>query len=538
MRIHEIRPLPDAGEMRGWDQAAAAFGLPEFLLMENAARAALRALLDATGPAAGKTVWLLMGGGNNGGDAACLARLLLDEGAHPLLIHARCLTAFRGAAGRHLRLARAAGVPFAPAARHDWGADAPDILVDGLLGTGFSGLLRPDALTLVRHVNALRRRSFLLSLDVPSGLDAHTGLPRPDAVRAHLTVTFEAPKPGLILPHARPFTGLLRAPRIGIPLRIRRTLPPAHYAIDAACASLLPAPAPGSHKGSFGHVLVVGGAPGMSGAAHLAARAALRTGCGLVSVAAPEASCPDVRCGLPDIMTLPLHPAVPGLIWPETLPEALRQRAGSCAALVVGPGMGRRPEAASLLRALLSLPERPAAVIDADALWHLAEDASLRALLRPEDIITPHPGEAARLLGLRSGAEVQADRPAALASLTALLPCVCVLKGAGTLMARRGEPRGILPFDVPSLALAGSGDILAGCCGALLAQGLHGQEAAGLAALLHAEAGLDMGERYPERGSLATQTADALPGARARLRGTSPHPPLTNLFIQPARNGA
>ena len=576
-------PLPDAQEMRAWDAAATTFGLPEVLLMENAARAALAVLEDCTGPVAGKRVWLVMGGGNNGGDAACLARLLLDAEALPLVIHTKVLRTLSGAAARHVRWARKAGVPFIAAARHNWtdpaptappqtasalrayAADVPqardawpDILVDGMLGTGFSGQLRADALALVRRMNALRHDTFLLALDVPSGLNAASGLPMPEAVRAHATVTFEAAKPGLVLPQARPFTGRLYAPRIGIPRMVRQAHAPTCYAVDAGCAVLLPPPACHTYKGSFGHVLVAGGAEGMSGAAHLAARAVLRAGGGLVTAASP--ACTDVRFGLPDIMTLPLAPASepasalagaqaypkpalspapqpPPCGWPAPLPDALLSRMAACAALVIGPGMGRTADGAAFLRALLHLPQRPAAVIDADALWHVAQDEQLAALLRPDDILTPHAGEAARLLEL-SSADVQQDRRAALSALTTRFPCVCVLKGAGTLISRRDAPHILAPFDAPNLALAGSGDVLAGCIGALLAQGLDSLNAAALGVLLHAEAGLDLREAFPERGNLSSQTADTLPEARARLCGTAGKPALTKLFIHPHPYGS
>ena len=209
-------PLPSPAEMSGWDRAAIDLGLPELLLMENASREALHVLSAETGQMPGKRVLLFMGGGNNGGDAACLARHLHDGGAEVLVLHTRPLGAYRGVTGQHVRLARRCGVAFAPAAgwpekyrNTPWDvyADAsvcerggPDIVVDGILGTGFSGSLRPLELGLVARINALAQRAFIFSLDIPSGLSGLTGRPCPVAVRAHATVTFEAAKPGLVLP--------------------------------------------------------------------------------------------------------------------------------------------------------------------------------------------------------------------------------------------------------------------------------------------------------------------------------------------------
>ena len=283
-------PLPAPAEMSGWDRAAIDLGLPELLLMENASREAMHALAAETGPVRGKRVLLFMGGGNNGGDAACLARHLHDGGAEVLVLHTRPLGACRGVTGQHVRLARRCGVPFAPAAgwpekyrNTPWdvyadasgcGRGGPDIVVDGILGTGFSGSLRPLELGLVGRINALAQRAFLFSLDIPSGLSGLTGRPCPVAVRAHATVTFEAAKPGLVLPEAAPYTGRLHIRPIGIPAAVRRAHPASYQMITDALAGAFPEAAPGWHKGTAGAILIVGGSEGLTGAPHLAARAA------------------------------------------------------------------------------------------------------------------------------------------------------------------------------------------------------------------------------------------------------------------------
>ena len=517
--LFDFCPLPTAQQMQLWDAGAAAAGLPPLLLMENAAHAALDVLQQCTGAVQGKTVWLVMGGGNNGGDAAALARLLDDAGALPLLLHSKPLQSYTGAAGRHLRLAKAAGLRCCPVGRHNWQSPPPDILVDGLLGTGFMGSLRPAAAAVVAQCNALRHSSFILALDIPSGMDSLTAQACPDAVRAHATVTFEAAKPALVLPQAAAFTGQVYTRSVGIPRRVRTALPPNFYGIVPACAKLLPSPDAASHKNSFGHVLVIGGAAGMRGAAHLAARAALRSGCGLVSIAAPASStgnaCAELRLDIPDIMTLPQ----PHSAGQSPLPPAWAQALAASDAVVLGMGLGRSPEAAALCAAVLAQPQRPPAVMDADALFALAHDdtGQLASALRPEDCLTPHPGEAARLLGI-SNAAVQANRFAAHAALQQRYGCLCVLKGAGTLVGRQGQPCGIAPYAVPNLALAGSGDILAGCIGSLIAQGLESSLAAALAVLLHATAGNLLAKQYPQRGNLSRETADTLPAARSFLQ--------------------
>ena len=517
-------PLPLPAEMRQWDAEAIALGLPEELLMENAARAAFDVLREYQPRLTGLRVWLLMGSGNNGGDAACLARHLLDAGAEPLVLHTRPLAACKGACGKHVRIAKAAGVNFErcrPAVFQK--AKLPRILVDGLLGTGFSGQLRPDALELVRAVNTMQNQPVVLALDIPSGLDGRTGLPMPEAVRATATVSFAAAKPGLALPEARPWTGALHVRSIGIPLAARRKAPCSFYAADGHCLPPLAPVLPGGFKNSYGHVLVVGGAPGLGGAAHLAARAALRAGAGLVTAAAPGA-------GWPEIMTLPLGEGERQ--WPARLPQSFTELAQRCAALVVGPGMGRGQDAAAFIEAFMEMPHRPPTVFDADALVLLAGRQDLLDRINADDILTPHPGEAATMLG-SSAADVQADRQDALERLRALCRGVIILKGAASLIGQADAPTLLCPYDVPQLAVGGSGDVLAGCAGGLLARMLPGRQTAkeqaqlhnnttnhtltpshmlaGQAAALHALAGKNLAGQWPLRGNTPSAVADALP---------------------------
>lgn len=602
--------LPSPAEMSRWDRAAIDMGIPEPLLMENAAREALHVLLQVmahkasaytharTSPATlhDARVLLFMGSGNNGGDAACLARHLHDAGADVLVLHTRPLRACKGT---HIRLARQCGVPFAPAsgwpARYRdtrWDplwcpeetdatssplplrAGGPDIVVDGLLGTGFSGTLRAEERRLVARINAfsgqtapLCHRTFILALDIPSGLNGMTGRPCPVAVRAHATVSFEAAKPGLLLPEAAPFVGQLHVRPIGIPRVIREQYPASYRLIDREAAALLPVPALHWHKGIAGSVLIIGGTiggtgngtgetlsshdsplrdGGLTGAPHLAARAALRSGAGLVSVAAPSALCAAIKADCPDIMTRPL--GAPGTThWSPALLAELLPFLQRCDAVVIGPGIGREQDTIAFVLAFLALPNRPATVIDADALHALATAPHLLRHLTPTDILTPHPGEAAAILEQvnveisqfqrchsentlgKNTAQVQADRFAALDALTKLSPAVWILKGAGTLVGSPNCPVFISPHAVPTLAVGGSGDVLAGCIGTLLAQ-LPKQArqlekplsethlAACLGVLVHTEAGRLLASTFPMRGNTASDIADALPQARAELR--------------------
>lgn len=521
--FNALSPLPLPEEVRTWDAEAVNMGLPEVMLMENAGRAAFDVLRHYVPRMHGLRVTLFMGGGNNGGDAACLARRLLDAGACPLVLHAKDVNASNGAAAEHVRMAMAAGVPFAPL-RHDFftkGHTEADVFVDGLLGTGFEGELRPEYKESIAAINKAAGSRFVLALDLPSGLNAQSGLPSPLAIKASATATFAAAKPGLALPEARAHIGHLHVCDVGIPRKIRLATLCHAYLLDGRCLSQLPKTTPCAYKNKFGHSVILGGSAVLTGAPHLAALGALRAGAGLVTAAAPAGIAAHVKADKPEIMIMSLGEAGRET-WPESLSPSLLSLLDDASALVVGPGMGRGDDAARFLAALLALPDRPPTVFDADALIHLARRPESLRHLTPRDVLTPHPGEASRLL-CNDTVDIQADRPAALRALCALSPAAVVLKGAGTLVGRGPLPRLICPYDVPQLAVAGSGDVLAGCIGALLAMaaaekstGIYSLRAAALGVAWHALAGRICAEAYPERGNTPTDIANALPNARAR----------------------
>ncbi len=541
--IAHTRPLPTAEEMRTWDAACIAkeFGIPEFTLMENAARAALDVLLcNYKKSIRGAYVLLFMGSGNNGGDAACLARHLLDVGALPLVLHTKNIRAYTGTTSKHAKLAKTCGVPFVPVPKSSaplnhkhwqqclkniyapW--QHPHIIIDGLLGTGFSGTLKPSMQHILQGIEDffLQGHSpYVLALDVPSGLDSQSGTPAPIALKAHATACFAAAKPGLILPKARPYTGKIHVCNIGIPKKIQELLPPSFRELSGeTLAQILPHPPKDSHKGTWGHVLVLGGSLGLTGAAHLTAFAALRSGAGLVTVASPRALCSEIKQGLADIMTLPLKgDNTEEHTWPSNLPKNLEKKLETVNALAIGPGMGTATDSTvSFLKKLLSHEKRPRAIFDADALNIMAKHKELLGFLRAGDVASPHPKEAARLLGC-STEEVQKDRPKALRALIELCPApvVWILKGAGSRMASKESPIYILPYDIHTLAVGGSGDVLTGCIAALLARNQAANNAlcsllaTALGILAHATAGQLLLKKFPCGGCMAQDLAQTLP---------------------------
>ncbi len=540
-----FEPLPTPEEMRAWDAAAGRLGLPPSLLMENAAREAWGALCEVFPPKPGAAILVVMGGGNNGGDGAALARRLREAGGRVLVLCSKPLNTLRGAAAEHAAAAGACGVSFLPAGEHavprEW--DAPDIVIDALTGTGIKGDLREAELALVRLMNEQRARgAFVFSLDIPSGLCGYTGKPRPEAVRANAVVTFEAGKPGLFFPEARPYTGRIVVRPIGIPAEARAAAPPSWVLLNPKFGSWA-GPSPLRHKGDAGRVLIVGGSAGMAGAPVLAGLGALRAGAGLVHLACPGGLS---LAAPPELM---LHAVGNGTAWEpgmtaELLDLAARLRPDI---LLIGPGLGRSEGSREAARGVLSLPRRPAAVLDADALsfFHLPDvrpeaEAFRQAhslpleLLRDDDILTPHPGEMAGLLpcSFFSGPdgkalddpltrkacvmELQDDRGGALRAFTRQSPAVLVLKGPGTLVGRRGAPAALCPIASPALAVGGSGDVLAGVIAALRTGGLPAREAACLGVHLHARAGQILEARAP-LGHLASEIAAAVPAALAEL---------------------
>lgn len=528
MPRHAHAPLPFPDEMARWDEAAAKLGILPEILMENASREALRVLTESVGSVRSRRVLVLAGPGNNGGDAFALARHLDCAGAEVRLAHTKPLSGYRREAGYNVRLARRLGLDASLVGERtlarlaaEWVMWRPDIVVDGLLGTGFSGQLSPFFARLVQTVNTLRETAFVLSLDVPSGLSARDGRPCPDAVRAHATATFEAAKFGLALPWAAAHTGWLHVRPIGIPPQAKAAAPASAALLGPETLRLLPPVSQAGHKGSYGHVLILGGSFGLTGAPVLTALGALRSGAGLATVGCPSGLAYHLKAGVPDVMTLPLGK---GSEWSGGFMDELGPHLSRFDAVVCGPGLGRTEGARDFLRRLLAEKEPPPLVLDADALFWLAETPDLPPL-PGRTVVTPHPREAARLLGT-DPEQVQADRYAAARALSDRCGCVAVLKGAGTLVAAPSAPVFLLPLDVPTLSTAGSGDVLAGCLGAMLGQGLGPIDAACLAVWLHARAGLILGNEFPARGCTASDIAAALPRA---MQGDAPcAPPRTS----------
>ncbi|MEZ0575386.1 NAD(P)H-hydrate dehydratase [Halodesulfovibrio aestuarii] len=506
-------PLPTPAEISNWDtQAITAFGIREEILMENASREALHVLLELTGSITGKRVLVFMGSGNNGGDAAAVARHLHNLGADVLLLHTKRIREYHKTAGYHFKLARAIGTSHALLTPKNTSrlllAEQPDIIVDGLLGTGMRGTLSSDKICLIEHINSLGKKAFVFALDIPSGLNGTLGTANPIAVRANATVTFEAAKCGLVMPGASQWVGNLYVRSIGIPAQVQQMHPVSHLIMTDKVLNLRRPTLEVMHKGSAGKVLVIGGSKGLTGAPNLSALGAMRSGAGYVTVASPALLTQEVKAGQPEILTLDIGTTEE---WPMHVPDTLIRAIENSDSIIIGPGMGRSKDAATFLRKLIALL-RPPTVFDADALYHLAEDKNLLQSLSEHDILTPHPGEMARLCQ-KTISEIQVNRLRSAILLADIFKGTVILKGAVSCIAQQGKPTVISPFSTSALAVAGSGDVLSGILGTHLAQGVPAREAACLGVYQHGLAGEFLENEFPQRGNLPQEIAHALPKA-------------------------
>ncbi|EJM19779.1 yjeF-like protein, hydroxyethylthiazole kinase-related protein [Pseudomonas sp. GM21] len=494
---HTKDDLPDAlysaAQVRGLDASLIAAGTPGFELMQRAARVTWRALVRQWPSASELSV--LAGHGNNAGDGYLVAVLAQRAGWSVRVL----------AVGDPQRLQGDAALAHAEAVSENiliepWTAQAElrGIVLDALLGTGLTGEVRVPYADAIAAINACGLP--VAAVDIPSGLCADTGRVLGAAVQADLTVTFIGLKLGLFTGDAADVVGDLVFNDLHADPQLVEAASVSARRLTTGNLPRLAPRTPTSHKGKFGHVLLIGGDRGLGGAILLSAQSALRSGAGMVSVATRSEHVGAALARIPEAMVLGTSSA-------NQLMELLQK----VSVLVVGPGLGQASWGRSLLSAAANAPLPQ--VWDADALNMLAEE---RVNLPKDCVITPHPGEAARLLGI-STAQVQADRPAAAHALSKKYTTVVVLKGAGSLIASPDGRLALCHQGHPAMATAGLGDVLAGLVGALLAQGMPAFDAACLAVWLHANAGEQQGKNG--RGLAAS---DLIPAIRQLLEEQAP----------------
>jgi NAD(P)H-hydrate epimerase len=508
-----MRPVFTANEMRQLDaRAIASLGIPGATLMENAGRGAARAIGQFLGRRRrGARVEIVCGKGGNGGDGFVVARWLARAGARPTVWLTSLASDIGGDAAGKLADLRRAGIR--PRLVEDESAMAArlrkaEVIVDALLGTGARGVPSGSTKRMIELINASGRP--VVALDVPSGTSADGDAPPGAAIRATLTLTFAGLKRGLLMGPSAERAGRVLVIPIGIPeAEVARGIT-THVMESHDAAALFPTRPRGAHKGTYGHLFVVGGSRGKTGAVALAARAAMRTGAGLVTVGTPASQQPIVASLLLESMSEALAETRSGTI-AEHATEAILLLAASRDAVALGPGLGLEPETQETARRLVSDLPQPT-VVDADALSALAGHLDLLARRRGLRCLTPHPGEMARMLG-STVAEVERDRIGCVREFVRAHGVHLVLKGATSVV---GDPDGHIvlnPTGNPGMASGGMGDVLTGMVGALLAR--HPEPGAALraAVYLHGLAGDMAAATMGQESLIAGDLIDALPRA-------------------------
>ena len=493
---HLPEALYRAADTRTADRRAVTeFGLAHGVLMERAGSAAF-ALLRERFPRA-RRIGVVCGPGNNGGDGYVLARLAREIGLAVTVLApvspAGAAALARPCASRHL-----GSCPTLVFSVEQ--LQACDVIVDALFGTGLERPLEGEWRAAIEAMNASGRPVF--AIDIPSGLHADTGRVLGAAVRAALTLSFIGLKAGLFTGQGREHSGLILFDDLGVPDTVFTGVTPLARRITGRNLHGLLAPRTRhAHKGDAGRVLIVGGQPGMSGAVRLAGEAAYRAGAGLVVLATHPAHAALISAARPELIAHGVHDAA-----------AMQSLLAGAQALAIGPGLGQGEWGRALWQAVLAAGVPM--VVDADALNLLAAQPHSRA----DWVLTPHPGEAARLLGV-SSVEIEADRFSAAHAIAQRYGGVCVLKGSGTLVVTQDMPLWLCDRGNPGMATGGSGDVLTGVIVALIAQGLKPHDAARLGVWAHATAG-DRAAAAGERGLMA---GDLLAPLRATINDIAAH---------------
>ena len=514
--------IVSAQQMRELDRRAIEeYDIKGEVLMERAGHGvtmAVRRMAEIAG-FVNPMIHLIAGRGQNGGDAFVAARLLRESGYQVEVWLAARINQISGDALIHYGRMKQAGIDaYEIPTMEDWQVMLKDtfyseIVVDGVLGTGISGPARGPAAGAIQYIRARSQDSLVVSIDIPSGLNADTGEVEGDVVVADLTVTIGLPKTGLTAQCAVDFVGTLDVVDIGIPDECIEDVTPAHDVEFIHLYELKPLfkrRQRGSHKGTYGHVLVVGGSRRHTGAVALCSRAALRSGSGLVTAMVPEHLQTAMIADTPELMIWPAQENAAGGLAASNK-EWLEENLAQFSAVVVGPGMTHAEDTRLLVDWLLHHCRVPL-VLDADAINIWSDQPERLKRASGPLVLTPHPGELARLLQC-TAAEIQYDRRAAVSRAVALTGGTVILKGAGTLIAEDGKPVQVNLNGNPGMATAGSGDVLAGIIGGLLAQGFKPYDAARCAVFAHGRAGDYGAWRRCQAGLLAGDIIEELPFA-------------------------
>lgn len=501
-----MQPILTREQIRAYDRLATELcGIPSILLMENAGRGATDVVVNLASPSLGdsvaKSVTIVCGTGNNGGDGFVVARHLQARGFQPQVFLVGDANRIVGDAKINFAAMIACGIEYRNASLLENEVNSTQIIIDAIFGTGISRNIEGVAAEVIDAIN--KSPALKISLDLPSGLDAYTGAVLGHAVKAQHTITFAYPKPGLYTPQGKIHAGKIHTVNLGVPdteilkqIGIFAEL----ISLESISTSFKKRDAT-TYKHKAGDILVVAGSPGKTGAAKLVAEATLRAGAGLATICTWSEAMPAFEKELKEIMLAPLDS--------NNIPACLTPAMAKRSAIVVGPGFGLSPQAGEVLRYILKSATCPL-VLDADAITLAAEFKEDLKLAHAAKILTPHTGELGRLLDLSSAA-IEANRYSAARKAAALTDAIVILKGAHTIVA---SPQGKIFVSAeanPVLATAGSGDVLSGIIGAFAAT-MPAFEAACAGVYVHAQAGNLWSEKFQaDRGMLASDISEFVP---------------------------
>jgi len=513
-------------QMREIERRAEMVGLTVEALMENAGRAVAEETKKVIGGIAGRRILILVGPGNNGGDGLVAARHFDDWGAEVNLY----LCGQRPPQDKNFALTQERGINTVRGeqdkdlAKLDSLIFSADIVIDAIFGTGkkrpLQGLFK-QALEKISEAKEKHPELMVIAVDAPSGLDVDSGSVDAGCPKADFTITLGYPKPGLFAFPGAEKVGKLIVADIGIPSSMAEDIT-TELITPEWVKSVLPKRPKGANKGSFGRVLVIAGSINYIGAAYLACMGAARVGAGLVTLATARSLQPILAAKLTETTYLPLPEAEEGIIASEAT-TVVQKNLPNYDVLAVGCGLGQSPSVVEFVRSLLNLPKAgiPALVLDADALNILAQTPQWQHKLKGDVILTPHPGEMARLTGL-TVEQIQQDRLGTASKLAIDWGKTIVLKGAYTVVAAPDGRAKICDVANPGLASAGTGDVLTGAIAGLLVQGLPLFEAAACGVYLHAQAGEKVQERLGDAGMLASDLLPVLPQLIREIKEARP----------------
>ncbi len=509
-----------AAQMRKIDKdTIEGIGIPGIVLMETAGCEIVRAI-EQHYPTT-QRIGIFIGKGNNGGDGLVIARQLAHAGREVNIFLVSSAESFTGEALTNLNIARNLGLQIEEILADTTSIDVHgcELLVDAIFGTGLRGAVRESIANVINAINDLPIP--ILAVDLPSGLDADIGNPLGACVQADRTVTIGLPKRGLLVHPGAELAGKLEVVDIGFPQQIIDAQNiKVHWTTEKDAAKWIPSRSPASYKGSYGRVLVVAGSTGMTGAAALASEAALRAGAGLVTLAIPKSLNPILEVKLSEVMTLPLPETEAGSLAESATTTILEYAEKTKSVLAIGPGLSQHPETVSLVHQLAKENKKQELslrmVIDADGLNALAKATDLISLFGAEAVLTPHPGEMARLTNTPIST-LESNRIGTAEEFVNQHGVTLVLKGAPTVTADPNGNTWINSTGNPGMATAGMGDVLTGIIAGLMAQNMSSETAAVLGVYLHGLAGDIAAEALGMHGLIAGDVLQAVPKAISSL---------------------